>query len=113
MSVGNDKRRSDRVPFKRSVKFGITEPISYGFAYDLSEEGISLYCKEMPRLGDNVVITLEIMSDSYFITVEGKVQWTEEGIFAESSKFGVLLKESPRVLKNIYRRIKLTKHAKH
>ena len=111
MSVGKEKRRSERVPFKRSVKFGITDPIFYGFAYDLSEEGIGVYCEDLPRVGDRLVI--EIVLDSEFITVKGEVRWTLKGMYGESSRVGILLKEYPKVLKNIYRRIKLAKHANY
>ncbi len=111
MSVGKEKRRSERVPFKRSVKFGTTDPIFYGFAYDLSEEGIGVYCEDLPRVGDRLV--MEIVLDSEFITVKGEVRWTSNGTYGESGRFGILFEESHKVLKNTYKRIKLTKHAKY
>jgi len=111
MSVENEKRRSERVPFNSTVMFGITDPIFNGFAYDLSEEGICIYCKDLPRVGDRLVI--EIVLNSEFITVNGEVRWTSNGTYGESGRFGILFKESPKVLKNVYRRIKLTKHARY
>ena len=111
MSVENEKRKSERVPFNSTVMFGITDPISYGFAYDLSEEGISIYCEDLPRVSDRLV--MEIMLDSKLITIKGKVRWILKGMTGESNRFGILLKGYPTALKNIYRRIKLTEHAKH
>jgi len=106
MSVKKDHRRSERVPFKRSVKFGVTDPIFYGFAYNLSEGGIGIYCKDLPRLGDNLVTVMETMLDSEFITVNAKVRWISKGNYKASSRFGVKFEESPKAVKNIYRQIK-------
>lgn len=107
-----DKRKSDRVPFKRSVKFGPKSPPElFGYAYDLSEEGIGLYCEETLSVGDRLII--EIMLESEFLTVRGIVRWFYSGMFGEANKLGVQIVGYPPQLQRIYRRIKITKSANY
>ncbi|MCH8028548.1 MAG: PilZ domain-containing protein [Candidatus Dadabacteria bacterium] len=108
--MSKDRRKSERVLFKRTIKYGETEPTNYGYAYNLSDYGLGIYCDSVLKVGSRLVI--EIMLENEFLRIEGEVIWSFHDQKASTCRAGTKLIEYPEKLKKIYKRIQKIKHAK-
>lgn len=109
MKQNLEMRKSERIPFKYMVRYGVDSPKTDGFSYDLSAEGMGLFC-ERP-LEPGTVVIIDIMYDSEVVRVKGQVRWSH-GQKGMNVRAGFLLTEIPERLKEIYQELKTKKSKK-
>jgi len=95
---------------KRTVKDGEGNPSIYGYAYELSDDGIGLYTDKLIGTGTN--LTIEIMLQREFIKEAGQVIGSYQSSQGTTYKTGVKLTDYPEILRKTYIRIVITRHAK-
>lgn len=105
-----ERRSSLRVPFKRTIRYGEGDANKYGYAYNLSNYGIGIYCDSVLEVG--MKMKIEIMLQNEFLKIDGEVIWSLRGPESGAFRAGVTFKEYPDKLRKIYDRIVKTKHAK-
>ncbi len=104
------KDRSERVRFKRTIKYGEGEPTEFGYAYELSEHGIAIFTDNLIDSGTKLVI--EILLGNEFVNIEGEVRWSVQDTTSSAYRTGVKITKNDPRLEKTYERIKITRHAK-
>jgi len=99
----SERRTSLRVPFKRTIRYGKKEANKYGYAYNLSNYGVGIYCDSVLNVGSQIKI--EIMLQNEFLKIDGEIIWSLSGPEPGAFRAGVKFKKYPAELRKVYDRI--------
>lgn len=100
MERNENRRSSERVKFEHPLKWGEDAPTLHAYSYDLSADGISIYCDKIINTGINIEI--ELLVEGKPIHLKGEVKWSLQGKLANVYRSGIKLSEYPMTLKKIY-----------
>lgn len=103
MKKNVELRKSERLPFKQMIRYGKNSPTADGFTYDLSAEGLGIFCEAPLEPGTEVLV--DIKYDGETIRATGQVRWSH-GQKGMNVRAGLLLVECPARLKDIYEGLK-------
>lgn len=77
-----NRRQSARIPFRKMVKFELSDPASVGYTFNLSEDGIGVKAHRVLSLRSKILIHIHMSSDDLgessmneIIRLEGTVAW--------------------------------------
>ena len=93
-------RSSERVPFRKRIKFGFTRPNLTGYTSDLSEGGMRF--KANIGMAPNSRVIAELFLDDSSIMVEGTVVWITPDQKGLSTYMGFKFLSRVDEIKDIY-----------
>jgi len=96
----NRVRSSERVPFRRRIKFGSIRPNLTGYTSDLSEGGMRF--KSSVGLAPNSRVIAELFLDDSSVIVEGTVVWIAPEQKGLSTYMGLKFLSRSDEIKNVY-----------
>ena len=102
----DDRRLSERIPFRNLIKYGSLKPILMGRTVNLSEGGIEI--KSDKFLFPESKIVAQVYMDDKIVELEGIVTWVslpETLDIKRLSKIGINFSSSTDNIKRIYRQI--------
>ncbi len=93
-------RLSERVPFRRRIKFGSSKTTFTGYTSDLSEGGMQIKAKV--GMAPNSRVVAKLYCDDHSITIEGTIVWVSQDSKGLSSAMGVKFSSRTDEIKQIY-----------
>ena len=95
---GINKRKYDRVSFKRSIKCKMPNSevfVSY-LAQDISQGGLCVISNEFVPIGTRVMVKLQFEDNGALCELEGKIAWVRQmPTRSEGFQFGLEFKDQP------------------
>ena len=79
MSSAQEKRRTRRVPIHFKVKVETVKGTFNGMGRDISEGGIGVYLKKLPRIGSPVEVIFQLPNAESSVQITGEVMYHHRG----------------------------------
>ncbi len=106
MDVTPNRRLSERIPFRNTIKYGSKSPVWIGRTVNLSEGGIAIKADKILLPGSKIVAL--VYMDDEIIELEGIVAWVslpETLVAMELSTIGINFSSNADKIKRIYRQM--------
>ena len=100
MGIAANRRLSTRIPFRKRVKFGLSEPAFVGYTFNLSEGGVGIKADRVFHPLSRIM--LHIYIDDETIRLEGVVAWVSPTLPGVISSMGVKFSSRTDDIKRIY-----------
>jgi len=101
------QRLSTRIPFRKRIEYGLRDPNSVGYTFNLSEKGIGIKGNRVFSPQSNIVMQiyvsgndLEECSMDEIIRVKGTVAWKSPALPGMLQAMGIKLSSQSDELKN-------------
>jgi PilZ domain-containing protein len=95
-----NQRLSMRVPFRKRVKYGLSDPVSVGYTFNLSEGGIGIKADRVFHPKSR--ITVHIYTEDEIVKLEGVVIWVSPALPGILSTMGIKFSTRINDIKSIY-----------
>ncbi|MEM4658717.1 MAG: hypothetical protein QXX77_09895 [Candidatus Methanosuratincola sp.] len=96
-----------RLPFQAAVRYGESAPDTYGYACELGEDEIGIYCDRLLKQGTKIKI--EVFVENEFVSLEGEVRWAYRSPEGGVYRTGIKLSTYDETLMKVYKRLKFLK----
>ena len=97
-----DRRISKRIPLRRKIKYGLSNPTFAGYSFNLSENGIGIKANKVFLKGSNVMVYIYLGEE--IIRIEGIVTRVEYRSPEIGSTIGIKFASRRDYLKLHYKR---------
>ena len=100
MGIMANRRQSVRIPFRKRVKYGSSEPTFVGYTFNLSEGGVGIKADRVFHPQSRIIIHIYIEDE--IVRVEGVVVWVSPTLPGVISTMGVKFSSRTDDIKKIY-----------
>lgn len=100
MGIVTNRRLSTRIPFRKRVKFGTSEPAFVGYTFNLSEGGMGIKADRVFHPLSR--ITVQMYIEDEIIKLEGVVVWVSPTLPGIISSMGVKFSSRTDDIRRIY-----------
>jgi Tfp pilus assembly protein PilZ len=97
-----NQRLSTRIPFRKRVKYGSSDPTSAGYTFNLSEGGIGIKADRVFHPKSRIIV--HIYTEDEIVKLEGVVVWVSPALHGILSTMGIKFSSRINDIKSIYQR---------
>ncbi len=96
----SNRRQSARIPFRKRVKYGLSDPTFVGYTFNLSEGGIGIKADRVFHPRSRIITHIYIEDE--IVRLEGVVVWVSPILPGVISSMGVKFSSRTDDIKRIY-----------
>jgi hypothetical protein len=104
----SDRRLSRRIPFRKRIKYGLSDPTFVGYTFNLSESGIGIKADRVFPTKSRIVVHIYIGDE--IVKLEGIVAWVSSTLPGILSLMGIKFLSCTNDIKRSYQQRALGKY---